>query len=106
MKLDQILKLIDAGYTKADIQAMEEFPPADEMPADPAPETPEEVPVTAQPAPETPAQLPQDAILQALNKLTDSIMQHNINQTVTQPVEHSIDDALAAIIAPPKPKDK
>lgn len=110
MTLDQLLKLIDAGYTKTEIQAMEEFPPADETPADPAPEeTPApEAPAPAQPAPAQPAQNTalQDPILQAINKLTDSIMAHNINQTVAQPAEHSIEDALAAIIAPPKPKDK
>jgi hypothetical protein len=99
MDAKNIIALVNAGYTKAEIDAMEQ-------PADPAPETPE---APADPAPaadpqpaEAPAAQPQqDQILQALERLTNSIMQHNLNQTVVQPPEHTVQDALAAIIAPP-----
>lgn len=47
MTVDQILKLIDAGYTKADIETMSTAPAAEPAPA---PETPEEKP-NPQPAP-------------------------------------------------------
>ena len=109
MKTDTILKLIDAGYTKAEIQAMEDFPaepqeadehdkPADE-PDQPAP--------AASAAEEQPAQpAGYDAVLEALNKLTNSIIKSNINATVVQPAEHTLDDALASIIAPPMKKTK
>lgn len=99
MDAKNIIALVNAGYTKTEIEAMEQ-------PADPAPEAPE---APADPAPaadpqpaEAPAAQPQqDQILQALERLTNSIMQHNLNQTVTQPAEHTVQDALAAIIAPP-----
>ena len=42
MELDQILKLIDAGYTKADIEAMGR--PAEVKPEEPAAEVPAEIP--------------------------------------------------------------
>lgn len=109
LSLDQIFKLIDAGYTKEDIQTFttttpEPAKPAEEAPADPAP-SPKETskPKAAEPQPEQTAQAQpaaQDQILQALERLTNSIMQHNTNSTVIQPAEHSIDDALAEIIAP------
>ena len=107
MDAKNIIALVNAGYTKAEIDAMEA--PADpateapEAPADPAPAAdpqPAEAPA-AQPA-EAPAAHPQhDQILQALERLTNSIMQHNLNQTVAQPAERTVQDALAAIIAPP-----
>ena len=107
MDAKNIIALVNAGYTKAEIDAMEA--PADpateapEAPADPAPAAdpqPAEAPA-AQPA-EAPAAQPQhDQILQALERLTNSIMQHNLNQTVAQPAERTVQDALAAIIAPP-----
>ena len=115
MDAKNIIALVNAGYTKAEIDAMEA--PADpateapEAPADPAPAAdpqPAEAPAAqpaeapaAQPA-EAPAAQPQhDQILQALERLTNSIMQHNLNQTVAQPAERTVQDALAAIIAPP-----
>ena len=49
MNIEQVITLINAGYTKADIEAMQGGGSA-AQPAQPAPETP------AQPAPETPAQ--------------------------------------------------
>lgn len=100
MDAKNIIALVNAGYTKAEIDAMEQ-------PADPAPEAPEapaadpEPAADPQPAEAPAAQPQQDQILQALERLTNSIMQHNINQTVTQPAEHTVQDALAAIIAPP-----
>ena len=102
MDAKNIIALVNAGYTKAEIDAMEATE-APEAPADPAPAAdpqPAEAPA-AQPA-EAPAAQPQhDQILQALERLTNSIMQHNLNQTVAQPAERTVQDALAAIIAPP-----
>lgn len=102
MDAKNIIALVNAGYTKTEIEAMEQ-------PADPASEAPEAPADPADPAPaadpqpaDAPAAQPQqDQILQALERLTNSIMQHNLNQTVTQPAEHTVQDALAAIIAPP-----
>lgn len=109
MKLDEILKLIDAGYTKADIDAMTAEPAAEPEQT----EEPETAPAqSAEPAAQTPAQTAepaaqatgQDQILEALNRLTNTIIKSNINATVTQPAERTPEDALAEIISPPKPK--
>jgi pyruvate/2-oxoglutarate dehydrogenase complex dihydrolipoamide acyltransferase (E2) component len=108
MKVDEILKLIDAGYTKADIDAMTAEPAAEpEQTAEPE-ETPAQA---AEPAAQAPAQTAepaqatgQDQILEALNRLTNTIIKSNINSTVIQPAERTPEDALAEIISPPKPK--
>ena len=104
MKTETILKLIDAGYTKDEIQAMDDFPAEPEAPDQPADEP--DQPAAAVPAAEEPAAQPAgyDAVLEALNKLTNSIIKSNINSTVVQPAEHTLDDALASIIAPPMKK--
>lgn len=103
MTLDERLTLIRAGYTKEEIQAMEQpaADPAPEQPAaDPAPEQ-----QAADPAPEQQTPAPaQDPILAALDRLTNTIISRNINQTVTQPAERTPEDALAEIIAPPNKK--
>lgn len=104
MKTETILKLIDAGYTKDEIQAMDDFPAEQETADQPADEP--DHPAAAAPAAEEPAAQPAgyDAVLEALNKLTNSIIKSNINSTVVQPAEHTLDDALASIIAPPMKK--
>ena len=104
MKTETILKLIDAGYTKDEIQAMDDFPAEPET-QDPPADEPDQ-PASAVPAAEEPAAQPAgyDAVLEALNKLTNSIIKSNINSTVVQPAEHTLDDALASIIAPPMKK--
>ena len=102
MTLDEILTLVKAGYTKEEISALE-TPAA--QPAEQSAEQPKETPA-AQPAgqpKETPA-AQQNEILEALNRLTNSLISKNINQTITQPVERTPEDALAEIIAPPRPK--
>ena len=106
MNTQTVLKLIDAGYTKTEIQAMDDFP-AEPQEADP-PAAESDQPAAAAPAAEEPAVQPAgyDAVLEALNKLTNSIIKSNINTTVVQPAEHTLDDALAAIIAPPMNKKK
>lgn len=109
LTLDQRLALIGAGYTKDDIAAFE-TPAEPAEPAEPAapaePAEPAE-PAQQEPAPAAPAaQGGQDQILQALERLTNSIMQHNVNGTVQQPPERTVDDMLAEIIAPPRPSKR
>ena len=109
MKVDDILKLMDAGYTKADIDAMTAEPAAE--PAQAA--EPETAPAqTAEPEtalaeklilPKPPASV-NDQILEALDRLTNTLIKSNINSTVIQPAERTPEDALAEIISPPKPK--
>lgn len=110
MKLNDVLKLIDAGYTKEEIQAMEQ-PAADPAPNEQtAPAQPEDPPHYDDPAADpgqsvpTAQTPPQDPVLEALNRLTNMMIDRNINQTVIQPQTRTTEDALAEIIAPPKPK--
>jgi len=109
MKLDEILTLINAGYTKEEIQALEQ-PAADPAPEQTALAQPEDPPhydaPAADPGQSVPAAQtpPQDPVLEALNRLTNMMIDRNINQTVIQPQTRTTEDALAEIIAPPKPK--
>lgn len=110
MEINDIIKLINAGYTKADIDAMTQ--PEAAKPAAPEPiEQPEaEAPEAAQPDPvpvNTDQQAGQEQILAALERLTNSIMSANVNRTVTDTLqEESTADRLAKIIAPAKPVER
>lgn len=81
MTVDQIIKLIDAGYTAAEIKAMEAAPDPKPEPApapDPKPEPTPAPDPTPEPAPApdptpTPAPDPLDAIKAQLEGLTDVV---------------------------------
>ena len=90
MTLDQIIKLLDAGYTKADIEAMQAQPAAAADPEphkDPAPaekpeeKKPESEPVNAQ-------------VLQELRDLKKAVYGINIMKS-EQPERKSVDDILS-----------
>ena len=107
MELDQIFKLIDAGYTKEDIQKLE-APAADPEP-EKEPESPEakEAPAAKEePAPVPAAASNNDQVLQALNRLTDAIMKKNLNVTTAETTQQDPKDILAKVIAPPKKETK
>jgi hypothetical protein len=89
MELEKIIKLIDAGYTKAEIEKMltpaaEETKPDPEPAPEPKPEEkkPESEPVNAQ-------------MLKELQDLKKAVYAMNIMNT-EQPEQKSIDDILAA----------
>ena len=113
-RFEQVMKLIDAGYTKAEIDALM-APEAEKTAAQDEPSaeqvTPEE---PAQPEPETKnssvqTALPQtddrsDRILEAINRLTGAMINQNLNsQMFANAPGRTVDDALAEIIAPPAP---
>ena len=103
MELDQIFKLIEAGYTKEDIQKLE-APAADPEP-EKEPEAPEakEAPAAKEePAPVPAAASNNDQVLQALNRLTETIMKKNLNVTTAETTQQDPKDILAKVIAPPK----
>lgn len=108
MTKDEIFKLIDAGYTKEEIQALDDIKSPDPEPAAEAPAGDEraEQPA-AQPAAEKQTAAPvnsNDQILEALNKLTNVMIGRNINQTVSETLQdRKPEDILAEIIAPPRP---
>ena len=108
MELNQILKLIDAGFTKADIEAMTTAAPAKEEPA--AVETPAEEPVKV-PAEEpvkveTPAQptvneAALNGLLDEVKSLRKQLQLHAIlNDGFTPATEDAAEQILASIINP------
>ena len=108
MTFEQLMKLLDAGFTKAEIMALNGTPaPAPQPEPEPAPAPqPEPEPAPApQPEPEPepkPAPAPQNdqaAILAKLEELNQTIIRSNINNS-RQPETESVDDILATIIRP------
>lgn len=110
MKLDDIITLINAGYTKEEIQALEQ--PADPEPTQTEPVQPEDPPAKAPAADpgqsvQTAQTPPQDPILEAINKLTSAVMAKNLNTTTAETLTaQTTQDILAKVIAPPKPQKK
>ena len=105
MKASEILQLIGAGYTKAEIDAMEnpETDAPDPVPAaapeaepDPAPE-----PETRKPDKPQTVNPEIEALTQQINSLVSAIQRSNIlnSQQPQQPAE-SAEDILASIISP------
>lgn len=93
MTLSDVIALIGAGYTKAEIEAMEAQDQI-ENPTPAAPETPP-APAAAPPAPEAPAAPASDPeLLEAIKALTAAV-QHNNVVTSTQPGGVAPPDALA-----------
>lgn len=93
MTLSDVIALIGAGYTKAEIEAMEAQDQI-ENPAPAAPEAPP-APAAAPPAPEAPAAPASDPeLLEAIKALTAAV-QHNNVVTSTQPGGVNPPDALA-----------
>ena len=95
MKVEEIIKLINAGYTKADIEKMQ-APAAEETkpeakPADKPEEKPAEKPEEKKPESE-----PVNAqMLKELQDLKKAVYAMNIMNT-EQPEQKSVDDILAA----------
>lgn len=93
MTLSEVIALIGAGYTKADIEAMEAQDQI-ENPTPAAPEAPP-APAAAPQAPEAPAAPASDPeLLEAIKALTAAV-QHNNVVTSTQPGGVAPPDALA-----------
>ena len=93
MTLSDVIALIGAGYTKAEIEAMEAQDQI-ENPTPAAPEAPP-APAAAPAAPEAPAAPASDPeLLEAIKALTAAV-QHNNVVTSTQPGGVAPPDALA-----------
>lgn len=105
MKVNEIIKLLDAGYSKEEIEAFEKTEePEEAAPEDIQEEEPEEK------KEESAANQVQDPVQDQIAKLTAAmermsgmIISQNINRTVTEGAsERSIDDMLAEVINPPR----
>lgn len=84
MKVEDIIKLIDAGYTKEDIQAMNAPEPEPEAAPAPAPD----------PAPAPAPDENMSAMLQEIKDLKKAVYAMNIMNTDV-PAQKSVDDILA-----------
>lgn len=93
MNVEQIIKLLDAGYTKEDIEKMNQ-PAAEEKKTDP--EKPEEKKTDpAKPEEKKPDSEPVNKeMLKELQDLKKAVFAMNIMQS-TQPKTESVDDILA-----------
>ena len=99
MKLEDVMALVRAGYTKAEIAAMDAPEPAPE----PAP-TPEPAPELA-PAPEPAPQVSKTEAL--LREILGAMQLGNINKaTMEPPVEKGADVVTARLINPNYGKEK
>ena len=104
MKASEILQLINAGYTKAEIDAMEN--PETDAP-DPIPAAAPEAEQEPEPEPKPIQEKPQtvnpeiEALTNQINSLVSAIQRSNIlnSQMPQQPAE-SAEDILANIISP------
>lgn len=113
MDVKDLLKLVDAGFTPAQIekltgepQAAPEEPAAPaEAQAEPAPVIPEDPAPVSDPIPApAPAQTIQQASLEALQKelkdLRLALQAQNLRANGPAPKEETVEDVLASIIAP------
>ena len=91
MTLEQIVKLLDAGYTKEDIQKLQE--PESEPKPEPDPEPKPEPTPEPKPKPEP----EQNAVVKELQELKKAVYAMNIMQS-KQPDKASADDILAKVL--------
>ena len=113
MKKSEILELVRAGYTKPEIDAME-----DQTPEVKQEENIEEEPVTdvkeesaanqpAQPAADDGVKDQMAMLIKAVEQMSNRIISNNINSTVTEgEPERGVSDILAAVINPPRKEGK
>ena len=109
MTINEIMKLLDAGYTKEEIAALEA--PEPEVKTDPEPAPEPEVKTDPEPAPEVkPAPAEDqtgnrlDALEKSIASLIKTIQVSNVNNknipTLPSDSTKIVDDAMASIIRP------
>lgn len=112
MNLNDTLTLLRAGYTKAEIEAMEQPAPAEpeQTPAEPeqTPAEPEQTQQTQAEPEQTPAANDGYAKLEALlNKFINTAQANNLNANMAGGMQQkSTTDILAGVIAPPAKKER
>ena len=115
MRSDEILKLLDAGFTKEEILRIDgvmtdekKTDPEPEKKADPEPEPEKKPEKKADPEPEQQDTKQQDMlqfIAEQFEKMTKSIQESNIINSDNNKIENkSAEQTLADIIAPPERK--
>ena len=91
MNVEQIIKMIDAGYTKEEIEKMTQPEPEPKQEPEPKPE-PE--PKTEQ-EPKKEPKPADDPVLKELQDLKKAVYAMNIMQSSQPPKSESVDDILA-----------
>lgn len=108
MKKSEILELVRAGYTKSEIDAMEDQTPdvnqEENIEAEPVTDTQESAAnQPAQPAADDGVKDQMAMLLKAVEQMSNRIISNNINQTVTDGVpQRGVSDILAEVINPPR----
>ena len=114
MKSSEILELVRAGYTKAEITAMETDQTPDvvqeeNIEAEPVTDVKEESAANhpAQPAADDGVKDQMAMLIKAVEQMSNRIISNNINSTVTEgEPERGVSDILAAVINPPRKEGK
>lgn len=102
MKVEEVLKLIDAGYTREEIKAFEETPEVEVIE-----ETPEPTPKAPEKAPDSISVMADimENYMKSMQDTLKEIQKANIkNSQMPAQEENALDNALAAIITPTKKK--
>ena len=91
MNVEQIIKMIDAGYTKEEIEKMTKQEPKPE----PEPKTEPEPEPKPKPEPKTEPKKADDPVLKELQDLKKAVYAMNIMQSSQPPKAENVDDILA-----------
>lgn len=104
MKAEEILKLIDAGYTKTDIEAMTQPEPTPEPQPEPQPEPEPQPDPTQEPQPENGTEKRLSALEQGIADLVKAIQASNLRNDSfnenSDTLEQQTDRAMSEIIRP------
>jgi hypothetical protein len=110
MNSNDILTLLRAGYSKAEIEAMDQPAPAEpeQTPAEPEQTQPEPAPTPAEP--EQTQKAPEDGYAKLeslLNQFINTAQTANLNANMAGGMQQkSTTDILAGVIAPPAKKER
>ena len=97
MNVEQIIKMIDAGYTKEEIEKMTqpEPEPKQEPKQEPKPEPEPKTEPQPEPKPEAKPEPAVDPVLKELQDLKKAVYAMNIMQSSQPPKAENVDDILA-----------
>jgi hypothetical protein len=102
MNMTELLKLVDAGFTKQEILQLAGAAqnPKEEPKSEPAPQ-PEPAPAQQEPQQTSQPAYDMSALLAKMDEMTKAVQASNIAAD-RQPKQETADDILAAIIRPPR----
>ena len=99
MTINELMKLVDAGFTKQEILQLAGA--AQEPKEDPKPEPKEDPKPEPAPQPEPQQAYDMAALLAKMDEMTKAVQASNLAAS-RQPAPETADDILAAIIRPPR----